>query len=75
MDFSDTVAFSTATSETLPLDYHPATFHNSALQHTKVQLSWDETDPERQKILNQDFTNKDIREMDFQVEWLFLEYQ
>ena len=66
VDFSDTIPSSIATSDTLPPDYHPATFHNSALQHTKVQLTWDETDPDRE-ILNQDFSNTDIREMDFQV--------
>ena len=68
MDFSGTTPSSTATSETLPLDYHPATFYNSAMQHTNVQLTWDETDPDRQKLLNQDFFNTDIREMDFQVD-------
>lgn len=67
MDFTELEATSVATSDTLLVDYQPSSFYNSALQHTKVQLTWDETDPDRQKVLNQNFSKTDIRELDFQV--------
>ncbi|KAI6656486.1 ESF1-like [Oopsacas minuta] len=67
MEFTDTEATSVATPDSLPVDYQPSSFYNSALQHTKVHLTWDETDPDRQKILNQNFSKTDIREMDFQA--------
>ncbi|XP_074596875.1 ESF1 homolog [Brevipalpus obovatus] len=41
------------------VNYHPPTFITTALQQSKVQLTWDETDPERSKTFQKAFTNQD----------------
>jgi hypothetical protein len=43
--------------------YERPVFISSALQQTKVQLTWDETDPERRHKINKAFTSKDEKAM------------
>lgn len=46
---------------TLPTlgDYKPPNFVTTALQQSKVRLTWDETDPERSKTFQRAFTERD----------------
>ncbi|GFY40122.1 ESF1 homolog, partial [Trichonephila inaurata madagascariensis] len=39
-----------------PSDYQPRLFNSTALGHVKVDLTWDETDPQRREILQKAFT-------------------
>ncbi|XP_053214586.1 ESF1 homolog [Panonychus citri] len=41
------------------IDYIPPNFITTALQQTKVNLTWDETDPKRAKTLQKAFTERD----------------
>lgn len=36
----------------LPADYEPPVYETKALQHTNVQLTWDQDDPSRRKVLH-----------------------
>ena len=40
-------------------------FSTTALHQTNVKLTWDETDPGRQRATMRKFTKDDLREMDF----------
>lgn len=40
-------------------DYKPPNFITTALQQSKVRLTWDETDPERSKTFQRAFTDRD----------------
>ena len=48
-----------------PQVYEPKDFLTTALQHTNVQLTWDNDDPERTKMTKRKFTREDILNMDF----------
>ncbi|CAG8802981.1 24614_t:CDS:2, partial [Dentiscutata erythropus] len=37
------------------------------LQHSDVKLTWDEDDPDRVRIVQRSFSNKDVEEMDFKT--------
>ena len=57
--FDDEVPSSECSSMPLLADYEPPTFVTTALQQSKVKLTWDETDPERNIKLRKAFTNLD----------------
>lgn len=46
--------------------YKPSPFICSALQQTKVNLTWDETDPNRVAVTMRKFTKDDLEELDVQ---------
>ncbi|PRD26928.1 UNVERIFIED_CONTAM: Esf1 [Trichonephila clavipes] len=47
-----------------PSDYQPRLFKSTALGHVKVDLTWDETDPQRREILQKAFTEPESIEKD-----------
>lgn len=52
----------------VPLNYRPKiNFETSALQHSKVKLTWDETPSDRLQLASKAFSQKDIEEMDFKA--------
>lgn len=61
MTFGDE-AKSVATS--LPDDYQPAVFTNSALQCSSVSLTWDETPHERVSFMARDFSKDELADQD-----------
>ncbi|KAJ9067180.1 pre-rRNA-processing protein esf1 [Entomophthora muscae] len=62
MEFEDTPR-ETATED--PLDYKTANFLTSALTNSKVELTWDQDDPERIKLTQRAFSTEDIDNMNF----------
>ncbi|CAH1791290.1 unnamed protein product [Owenia fusiformis] len=44
--------------------YKPSMFFTTALNQSKVALTWDETDPDRKQVLNKKFTPDELEEMD-----------
>ncbi|CAN6485211.1 unnamed protein product [Victoria cruziana] len=48
-----------------PSNYECKDFHTRALQQSKVQLSWDNDEPERIKTLRQKLSQKQLDEMEF----------
>ncbi|KAI8139024.1 hypothetical protein BJV82DRAFT_628746 [Fennellomyces sp. T-0311] len=48
-----------------PEDYKPSNFSTDALQHTKVKLTWDMDDNHRLEMTRRNFTEDDIRDLDF----------
>ncbi|KAF3790993.1 Pre-rRNA-processing protein [Nymphaea thermarum] len=48
-----------------PSNYECKDFHTRALQQSKVQLSWDNDEPERIKSLRQKLSQKQLDEMEF----------
>ncbi|KAJ2851140.1 pre-rRNA-processing protein esf1 [Coemansia brasiliensis] len=49
----------------LPEKYKPTEFATQALQHSKVQLTWDADEPDRVKSTRRAFTQEEIDNMDF----------
>ncbi|KAI9574165.1 hypothetical protein HD554DRAFT_2228687 [Boletus coccyginus] len=47
--------------------YRAVEFVTDALRHSKVKLTWDEDDPERNHILRRQLTKKEIEEADFRA--------
>ncbi|KAI9338088.1 hypothetical protein DFJ73DRAFT_848304 [Zopfochytrium polystomum] len=47
--------------------YERAKFITTALQHSKVQLTWDQDDPERVRVTQKKFSKDDIKDMDFKA--------
>ncbi|KAF8552597.1 hypothetical protein OG21DRAFT_1415886 [Imleria badia] len=47
--------------------YRAVEFVTDALRHSKVKLTWDEDDPERNHILRRPLTKKEIEEADFRA--------
>lgn len=55
-------------TEKLPVNYRPKTdFQTTALQHSKVKLTWDETPADRLELAAKAFSQKDLDEMDFKA--------
>ncbi|KAI9033302.1 hypothetical protein DFJ74DRAFT_698473 [Hyaloraphidium curvatum] len=50
-----------------PAGYKPVDFVTKALQHSKVELTWDQDSTERVKTTRRRFTKDDLAEMDFQA--------
>ncbi|TPX44202.1 hypothetical protein SeLEV6574_g04648 [Synchytrium endobioticum] len=50
-----------------PRVHKHATFATTALQHSKVKLTWDDDDPDRTRITRRKFNRNDIAEMDFET--------
>lgn len=50
-----------------PTGYKPLEFVTKALQHSKVELTWDQDPIERTKTTRRKFTKDDLAEMDFQA--------
>jgi hypothetical protein len=50
-----------------PTAYKPVDFVTKALQHSKVELTWDQDSAERIKTTRRKFTKDDLAEMDFQA--------
>ncbi|KAI8973770.1 hypothetical protein BDF20DRAFT_915173 [Mycotypha africana] len=48
-----------------PEGYQPAKFKTDALQQTKVNLTWDEDDVNRYQMTRREFTEEDLKELDF----------
>ncbi|KAI7904638.1 uncharacterized protein BX663DRAFT_550295 [Cokeromyces recurvatus] len=48
-----------------PEGYVPSQFTTDALQRTKVSLTWDEDDINRYQITRREFTQEDLKELDF----------
>ncbi|KAF9651854.1 hypothetical protein BDM02DRAFT_3202011 [Thelephora ganbajun] len=55
-----------ATEESLNT-FKPLDFATDALRHSKVKLTWDQDDPERNKITRRALTKKEIDEEDFRA--------
>ncbi|KAJ3479605.1 hypothetical protein NLI96_g8934 [Meripilus lineatus] len=51
----------------LNVPYKALEFVTDALRHSKVKLTWDEDDPERNQITRRTFTRKEIEENDFKA--------
>ncbi|KAI8098706.1 uncharacterized protein BX664DRAFT_254641 [Halteromyces radiatus] len=45
--------------------YKPLKFTTEALQHTRVKLTWDQDQPERVQMTRREFTEDDLKELDF----------
>lgn len=54
-------------AEDIPAFYTPSEFTTQALQHSNVQLTWDQDDPERVRVTRRKFTNDELRDMDFKA--------
>lgn len=50
-----------------PISYAPIEFTTQALQHSKVSLTWDQDDVERQKTTRKKFSKQEIQDMDFKA--------
>ena len=50
-----------------PAVYQSSDFTTTALQHSKVKLTWDQDDPDRVKITRRKFTKDEIQDMDFKA--------
>uniref|UniRef100_T1JSQ1 Uncharacterized protein n=2 Tax=Tetranychus urticae TaxID=32264 RepID=T1JSQ1_TETUR len=59
MSFDDDEPTSVCNEMPSLIDYKPPLFITTALQQTKVRLTWDETDPKRAKTLERAFTERD----------------
>jgi hypothetical protein len=55
------------TATRVPANYQPKGFVTTALQHSRVKLTWDEDDPERLMVTRRKFTKDDLKEMDFKA--------
>ncbi|XP_070578083.1 ESF1 homolog [Ptychodera flava] len=51
----------------IPESYKPSEFMTSALQQTKVNLTWDETDKDRLAVTTKKFSKDEVMELDFQA--------
>lgn len=51
--FDDRTPTSSATPSDVPADYKPPSFGAGPVGHTKVDLTWDRTDPHRQRVMNE----------------------
>ncbi|CAO3611761.1 unnamed protein product [Cunninghamella blakesleeana] len=49
----------------VPDNYKPTSFTTEALQHTKVKLTWDQDEPERLEMTRRNFTEEDLKNLDF----------
>lgn len=47
--------------------YQHKDFQTSALQHTKLQITWDQDDQDRIKVTKRKFTSEDLKDMDFKA--------
>ncbi|XVF58564.1 hypothetical protein PTKIN_Ptkin07bG0076200 [Pterospermum kingtungense] len=47
-----------------PANYEGLNFHTQALQQSKIHLTWDEDEPERQKILKRKFNAEQLAELE-----------
>ncbi|CAO0793893.1 unnamed protein product [Mucor circinelloides] len=55
------------TATVAPEGYQPTKFKTDALQRTKVSLTWDEDDVDRFQLTRRDFTQDDIKDLDFDI--------
>lgn len=62
MTFDDTPK---DTATVAPDGYTPTQFKTDALQRTKVSLTWDEDDVNRYQITRREFTQDDLKDLDF----------
>ncbi|ORZ08882.1 hypothetical protein BCR42DRAFT_424202 [Absidia repens] len=46
-------------------NYKPLKFKTDALQHTRVKLTWDQDQPERVQMTRREFTESDLKDLDF----------
>ncbi|KAF7723565.1 pre-rRNA-processing protein esf1 [Apophysomyces ossiformis] len=53
------------TATTAPENYKPTNFVTEALQHSKVKLTWDQDDPDRIQLTRREFTEDDLKDLDF----------
>ncbi|AMD21608.1 HFL248Wp [Eremothecium sinecaudum] len=51
----------------VPNDYKPIQFSTSALQHSQVKLTWDETPADRVEMTKRAFSQKELDDMDFKA--------
>ncbi|KAG9439062.1 hypothetical protein H6P81_019227 [Aristolochia fimbriata] len=49
----------------VPATYEALDFHTSALQQSKINLTWDEDEPQRQKIMKRRFNSDQLDELEF----------
>ena len=63
--FDDKEPVAMATENSISTDFTPSEFFTSALQQTKVNLTWDETDPSRLRTTMKKFDEDDLLNMDF----------
>ncbi|KAL0071941.1 pre-rRNA-processing protein esf1 [Marasmius tenuissimus] len=54
-------------TEDVETGYKAVEFVTDALRHSKVKLTWDEDDPERNKVTRRNITKKEIDDADFQA--------
>ncbi|KAI8330502.1 hypothetical protein BC941DRAFT_475610 [Chlamydoabsidia padenii] len=62
MEFDDTPR---DTCTQVPDGYKPLKFQTEALQHTRVKLTWDQDLPERVQLTRREFTEADLKNLDF----------
>ncbi|XP_064384218.1 ESF1 homolog isoform X2 [Halichondria panicea] len=65
MCFSDVEVESTATGSSMPHSFSPAVFVSKALQQSRVELTWDQTDSHRLQTTMRKFSKEDEAGMDF----------
>ncbi|KAF7793336.1 hypothetical protein EIP86_004448 [Pleurotus ostreatoroseus] len=65
MKFDD--EFRDEATEDISGSYKPLDFTTDALRHSKVKLTWDEDDPERNNLTRRTLTRKEIEENDFRA--------
>ncbi|KAF9568445.1 hypothetical protein CPC08DRAFT_654675 [Agrocybe pediades] len=54
-------------TEELNTTYNPVDYVTDALRHSKVKLTWDDDDPERNQVTRRALTRKEIEENDFKA--------
>ena len=70
MTEADDVQFDQAPRDSatdVPLNYKQPMFSNKATSSSKVELTWDQDDPDRFKLRKKKFTKDDINEHDLQA--------
>lgn len=73
MSFEDREARDAVTD--VPANYEPPPFFTTAaLQHTRVQLTWDRDDENRKRALSKRITADELKEDDFKVSCPLLDY-
>jgi hypothetical protein len=50
----------------LPIEYNPNFHANSALQHSKVKLTWESNDPKRSELISKAFTKEQFNQEEIQ---------
>ncbi|KZV77751.1 hypothetical protein PENSPDRAFT_568074 [Peniophora sp. CONT] len=67
MEFDDEWRRDEATQSDLTSGYRALDFTTDALRHSKVKLTWDEDDPDRNRVTRRTLTKKEMEDGDFRA--------